>query len=305
MCSKQALVAVVLSLLFMIRPVWSRQDSFVGRWEGSVASSTEQQDVRLTVLEDGTSLTGTIRSPRASVALEGIVVKENDLSAVARVGTDQDRLIVHYQFHLDGDALTGRGVMNFNGQVLHLDYLLKRMRPQAVGQLPNPTRRHRPRVSAPQPQPKQSLKYFEGGWTFQSTARDSDLGPGGTTRGRVIYTQILDGKFLEATTTGEREENVFERVSYWGYDPKTQLVTLFEQRFGDILTLGLGNWSSTLSIRFELAPLRLRGNKIELKKTIRFVARHSFTVVEEFSVNGGQYQRLGDGVYTRDLQSLP
>ncbi len=307
MCSKRVLVAVLLSPLLVIRPVWSRQDSFVGHWEGSVASATEQQDVRLTILEDGGSLTGTIRSPRSSVVLEGIVVQEKDLRAVTRVGTHQDRLIVHYQFHLDGDTLTGRGVMNFNGQALHLDYLLKRTRPQAIGQRPDPTRRRRPRISTPQPRPKQSLKYFEGGWTFQSTARDSDLGPGGTTRGRVIYTQILDGRFLEATTTGETEENVFKRVSYWGFDPKTQLVTLFEQRFGDIPTLGLGNWSSALSIRFELEPLRLRGNRIELKKTIRFVARHSFTVVEEFSVNGGKYQRLGDSVYTRDRmnQSLP
>ena len=47
-------------------------------------------------------------------------------------------------------------------------------------------------------------RYFLGKWTFEADAPDSVLGPGGVSKGEVVYTKIDEG-FYSAVTTGRDE----------------------------------------------------------------------------------------------------
>jgi hypothetical protein len=155
------------------------------------------------------------------------------------------------------------------------------------------------RESVPQPLQQQKLEYFQGQWKFKWLGMESLLGPGGSKEGTLTYTPILDGKFLEGRAEGTLEGSDFREINYLGWDAERKLLTSYEQRSVGAAILGLGDWNSPIAIRFTIPPLKIKGQNLQLKKIITIVAAHSFTVTEELSVDGGPFQRLGSGVFTR------
>ena len=69
--------------------------------------------------------------------------------------------------------------------------------------------------------------------------------------------------------------------------------------------LSVADWTSPVSIRFKVAPLRAGSQALRLKRTISVLSAHSFSVADELSENGGPFQRLGSAVFSKAAAESP
>jgi hypothetical protein len=154
------------------------------------------------------------------------------------------------------------------------------------------------RKSVPQPLQKQSLDYFVGQWNFRWLARESPIGSG-SRKGTITFARIGDGKFLEGRTEGQSDDGKYQETSIIGFDEETKILAIVERRPNGIEMLGLGDWTAAITIRFDVSPVRIKTQTVQLKRTLSVLSANSFNITEEFSVDGGPFQRLGDGSFTR------
>jgi hypothetical protein len=167
---------------------------------------------------------------------------------------------------------------------------------------PTPEAARRPaRTSPPQPTQKQSLEYFAGRWSFRWTGRESAFGPGGVVEGSMLLKPLPESAFLEGVLDGRAKAGPLGEKLLLGFAETNKAVVLQEQR-GGIQTLSLGDWSSPIAIRFEVAPVRAGGRALRLKRTLMVVSAHSFTLTEELSEDGGPFVRLGNAVFSRPAE---
>ena len=76
-------------------------------------------------------------------------------------------------------------------------------------------------------------------------------------------------------------------------------MTFSERLASGVQIQSKADWSSPISIRFTIDPVKVKGQTLQLKRVISIVAAHSFTVTEELSENGGPFVRLGSAIYAR------
>jgi hypothetical protein len=282
----------------------AQPDKLEGRWEGTVLAPQGQFPAHASFKKEADGYRGTVSGLRGDLVFKEIKVDGNRVTAIAEAQTLQGNLPVSYDFLIDGEALKGKAEVSFAGQNFTFIFDLKRISTeppvlQAAAPPALPPARETRREPAPQPLQQQRLEYFQGQWKFKWLARESLLGPGGSREGTVTYTPILDGKFLEGRTEGKIEGIDFREINYLTWDADRKILTSFEQRSVGAAILGLGDWTSPIAIRFTVAPVTVKGQTLQLKKIVNIVAAHSFSVTEELSMNGGPFQRLGNGVFTR------
>jgi hypothetical protein len=156
----------------------------------------------------------------------------------------------------------------------------------------------RKRVSPPQPQQPQSADYFAGAWTFTWVGRESPISAG-PREGTLTYTRTgasgltmrADGKIdggAAFTETGTAEWNAEKKTMTW----VEKLSTGVELR-------SIGDWSSPIGIRAESDAVKAGTQTIRVRRLYSILSPSSYNVTEEISVNGGPYQRLGNGRFQK------
>lgn len=169
--------------------------------------------------------------------------------------------------------------------------------PAATQEQPAPAPQ-RKRVSPPQPQQPQSADYFAGTWTFTWVGRESPI-TAGPREGTLTYTRTgAAGLTLRAegkvdggaafTETGTAEWNAEKKIMTW----IERLSTGVELRT-------TGDWSSPIGIRAESEPVKAGTQTIRVRRLYSILSPQSYMVTEEISVNGGPYQRLGNGRFKK------
>lgn len=151
----------------------------------------------------------------------------------------------------------------------------------------------------PQPTQKQSLDYFVGQWNFKWTGRESALTPGGTVEGMVTFSPSGDGKFIESKTEAKSADGPIRESSLIGFDEDKKMLAVLERRHNGVELLAMGDWSAAISIRFAVAPVKIKGETVRLKRTVSVVSAHSFTVTDELAEGDGPFQRLGNAIFTK------
>jgi hypothetical protein len=283
----------------------AQQDRLQGRWEGTVQTPQGQMPAKASFKKEGDAYSGTVSGLRGDIAFKEVKLDGARVIAIAEVQTPQGNVPVNYEFLLEGETLKGKAEASLGGQVFSFVFDLKRISTevpdlQASPPQAAPQAQGARRESAPQPLQQQKLEYFQGQWKFKWLGMESLLGPGGPREGTLTYTPIMEGKFLEGRAEGKSEGGDFREINYLTWDPEGKVLTSFEQRAaGGAALLGLGDWKSPIAIRFTITPLKIKGQSLQLKRVINIVAAHSYTVTEELSVDGGPFQRLGNGVFTR------
>ena len=297
--------AVILILLIPAIPAGAQQDPLQGRWEGTVQSIQGERAARAIIKKEGDIYTGSITGIRGDVAVKEIKLDGETLTAKSQIDTPQGSIAVTYQLVLKGETLKGKGEVDLGGQVFGFDLDLKRVSldtstpPPTTQATPAPPAGQQPaqqRRDVPQPTQKQSLEYFLGQWKFKWYGRESPLGPGAPTEGTITYTQLVEGKFAESRSEGP-EKTAYRSVI--GYNDQKKMLAVFERLANGIEIISMGDWTSPIAIRFDVAPIKVKGQVLRLRRTISIVAAHSYTVVEELSIDGGPFQRLGNGLFTR------
>lgn len=291
---------VIFGALFLLLALvgLAQQINLEGVWEGTVQAFQGEQKAKVTLKKNGDNYTGTITGQRGDQVLKDIKVDGNKITAISEVESPQGNIVVSYKFAVDGDALKGEGQVDFGGQTYNFAYNLKRTNATATpqdGQRPTaPT----PRPQTPQPQQKQSLDYFVGDWTAKWIVRESPIGSGGPREEQVGFKRIADGKSLDSKTVGKSEDGPYQQSATITFDEATKSIS-FSERRGAIQINSRGDWSSPIIIRFSVDPIKVKGQTLQLRRTMSIISAFSFTVTEELSENGGPFVRLGQGVFTK------
>ncbi|HEY7543925.1 MAG TPA: hypothetical protein VID27_03540, partial [Blastocatellia bacterium] len=211
----------------------------------------------------------------------------------------QGDIAVNYKFTLEGETLKGGGEVDFNGNKINFTFDLKRVAntPGAAPGGPGGGQRAA-RPTVPQPQQKQGLEYFVGTWNFKWTGRESALGPS-LKEGTITFALAPDGKSLQAATTGKADGTAYRESATITFDEATKMLTFRERLMSGVELVSQGDWRSPISIRFTIPPFKVKGQSLQLRRTIAVVAAHSFTVTEELSEDGGPFVRLGNAVFSK------
>jgi len=151
----------------------------------------------------------------------------------------------------------------------------------------------------PQPQQKQSAQYFVGRWAFNWLARESPLGPSGPVDGSITYTLAPDQKTLQCQIEGKSETGSIHGSARITFDETSRTLAYDERLSNGIEIKSVGDWSSPISIRFKVEPIKIAGQTLNLRRTISIISAFSYKVTEELSTNGGAYVRLGQGLFTK------
>lgn len=154
------------------------------------------------------------------------------------------------------------------------------------------------RVSPPQPQQQQTDEYFVGAWTFSWIGRESPVS-GGPRTGTLTYTRKSPGT-LDLRAQGKIDGGAaFTETgsAVWNADCKT--MTWVEKVSTGLALRSIGDWSSPIGIRAESEPVTAGAQTVRVKRLYSILSPHSYMVTEEISVNGGPFQRLGNGRFQR------
>ena len=304
---KMAFCLMALLALLMSAPAWAQNDKLAGKWEGTTKSPQGERPTTATFKKEGEIYTGAITGMRGDMPLKDIKVEGDKITAQAEVETPQGALTISYEFKLAGNELKGTGSLNFGGNPFSFDVELKRAGEGAAassnasgagGQTGAPTPRQQRPPSVEQPQQKQSIDYFVGSWNFRYLGRESALGPA-PREGVLTLIKRADGKTLDGTVVGKHEGGAYQESVVIVYDEATKTMSFTEKRPGNVTVSSVGDWSSPISIRFKVDPMKAKSQTLQLRRTISIVAAHSFTITEELSEDGGPFVRLGNAVYSR------
>ena len=115
----------------------------------------------------------------------------------------------------------------------------------------------------------------------------------------MTFTKRADGKSLDAVTEGKHDGGAFKETALITFDEATKQLTYSEKLASGVHLNSRGDWSSPISIRFTVEPVKAKSQTLQLKRTISIVAAHSFTITEELSEDGGPFVRLGTAVYSK------
>lgn len=83
------------------------------------------------------------------------------------------------------------------------------------------------------------------------------------------------------------------------WDEATKSLLFTEKLANGVQLSSKGDWSSPIAIRFAIDPVKIKGQTVQLRRTISVVAAHSFTVTEELSEDGGPFVRLGNAIFSK------
>jgi hypothetical protein len=291
---RRLMIAPAIVLVLAIHG-FALQDKLAGRWEGKLQAPQGEMPAVAIFKKDGDSYTGTITGMRGDIQLSQVKVDGDKVTAKAQVDTPQATIEINYAFTLQGDSLKGTGSVDFNGNPFSFDIALKRAAEGAASATPAPPR---PRIEVPQPQQKRTIDYFAGQWTFKYVGRESELGPA-PREGVVAFTKRADGNSVDGAIAGKSDAGAYHESLVVAYDDASRALVWNEKLANGMAINSKGDWSSPITIRFAVDPIKAKGKTLQLHRTVTIVAAHTFTVTEELSEDGGPFMRLGTAVYTR------
>jgi len=155
------------------------------------------------------------------------------------------------------------------------------------------------RPSPPQPLQKPGVDYLAGTWNFTWTGRESVVTPGPRT-GTVMFARLGDTPSLEMSVVGKTDAGAgYKEGGTLVWHATTRTLAMHETLASGVMMLSVGDWSSPIALRFESAPVRVKGEVVRLRRIYTIISATSFTVNEELSTNTGPFVRLGGGVFSK------
>jgi len=262
-------------------------DPVLGNWRGTIKSSagTESPFV-LTIVKKGdayagsmSGLGGTSEIPLKSVTAAGgrVKVESSDDSKLGTVTLTGD-------LAADRTTMKGAGTLSVGSQRFDVSFELTR----------------RARQDVIQPRVEQRIDYFTGRWTFEYTGGEFPPLSSGGRGGTVTFARSGASNFVTGRVDGDVLGKKYQETLSIGFDPSTRTVVYVERRQDGTELVSLGNWQSPLAIAFQTSPLQTGGKTYQLRRTISVISDSAFDVVEEFSVDGSAFRRLGNAHYTKD-----
>ena len=287
----------ILALLVSQAPAEAQDDPWTGSWRGTVTApgGDIETTVTMTLIAEGGSYTGLLTgfAPGAEVQLDSIDTSDDQITIATSADTALGPLELSYSLTRGerprprgrgtAAALDGPGQATLGDHGFDVEVSLTRAR----------------RTDIPQPQVDQRVGYFSGRWTFDYTGGDFPPLSVGTRSGTVTFTALEGGPFVEGRVEAEIYGEAYTETWTIGFNEESQSVVWREQPSEGPVRLALGDWSSPIGITFLTLPLEADGNVYVLRRLMQVASETSFSVTDEFSVDGGPFRRLGNGAFLR------
>ena len=261
-------------------------DALAGAWRGTMRSSADTQtalvisivkkgDVYSGVVNTG----GTTETPIRKIALTGnrLVVEAGSDSKLGEVALTTDLMV-------DGNKASGGGRLSVGAHRFDVSIELQR----------------RPRAEVIQPQVAQRADYFVGRWTFEYLGGEFPPLSTGSRSGTATFTKTGASNFVTGVIQNDLGGKKSEDRITLGFDPDTKSLAVVERRADQTELVSVASWQSPLAIPFTTSPVVSNGRTYQLKRVIQILNEQSFDIVEEFSVDGGAFRRLGNARYSRE-----
>lgn len=156
------------------------------------------------------------------------------------------------------------------------------------------------RPSPPQPHQTQGVDYFLGSWRVSWTGRESAI-TAGPRAGKVVFSRIGDSNFLDMKADGTIEGGgPYKESGIAAWSPAGKTLVLQEKLANGMEMLSVGDWSSPIAIRFDAQPIKSGAQTLRLRRTYNIVSAGAFNVIEELSIDGKPYIRLGSGDFKKE-----
>ena len=278
--------AALTAVLALPATAVAQPDQWAGSWRGTTSTANDQDTgVTLTLVETAGAYSGLVTgfAPGREIRLSNVEVTDTQLTLTGSADTEFGPLALRYSLTLDERTLSGGGRVTLGAHGFDVTIELTRRR----------------RAEVPQPQVEQRIEYFSGIWTFEYTGGEFPPLSIGTRSGTVTFAAIPHGPFVRAAVIGDVFGEAYTETWTIGFDESAQSVVWHETLSTGQSLIAVGNWTSPIGITFLTAPVEADGRVYVLKRLMRVTSDTAFAVNDEFSVDGGPFQRLGDGAYLR------
>ena len=284
--SRQIGCAMLVTVLALAAPALAQRDPWAGSWRG-VLTTPQGDDTNVTMTLIGPAPDGSYAGlvtgfgPGTEIRLSSVGTSDVQVTMKGATETDFGPLAFVYSLTKDGQVIAGGGRVTLGDHGFDVSIELKRTR----------------RADVPQPQIEPRIGYFVGEWTFDYTGGEFPPLSIGSRSGRVTFTAIPHGPFVLGHVTGEVFGDPHEETWTIGFDADVQSIVWHEQLSTGQQLVGLGNWTSPIAITFLTMPVEAAGSVYVLKRLMSMTSDTSFSVTDQFSVDGGPFRRLGNGSY--------
>lgn len=282
----QAVYVALAAVLALPTAALAQPDPWAGSWRGTTSTADGQDTgTTLTLVENAGEYSGLVTgfAPGREIRLSSVEATDAQLTLTGSSDTEFGPIALAYNLTRDERTLSGGGRITLGDHGFEVTIELTRRR----------------RAEVPQPQVAQRIEYFVGAWTFEYTGGEFPPLSVGTRSGTVIFAPIPHGPFVHAAVTGDLFGEAYTETWTIGFDESAQSVVWHETLSTGQSLLAVGNWTSPIGITFLTAPVEADGRIYVLKRLMRVTSETAFAVSDEFSVDGGPFQRLGDGDYLR------
>jgi hypothetical protein len=260
-------------------------DPAAGAWRGTIRTGPDAPATPLVVsiVKRGDAYAGAINVGGANeIPLSRVSVAEGRVTLESRADSKMGAIALTAELTLDANKATGVGTL-------------------LVGSLPASVLielQRQPRADVLQPVSEQRAAYFVGRWTFEYLGGEfPPLSPGSRAGTATITATSQDA--IAGTIEGTVDGKPYREQWSMTFDPATQMLAVVERRAGGPELLSVANWQTPLAIRFTTAPVHEGGHAYQLRRLLRVISESSFSITEEFSVDGGPFRRLGQASFEK------
>ena len=260
-------------------------DPIAGAWRGTMRSGTATETpIVISIVKKGdvysgvVNTGGTSESPIRKIALTGnrLVVETGSDSKLGDITLTTELMV-------EGNKASGSAIFAVGPHRVDVALELQR----------------RARAEVIQPQVEQRIDYFVGRWTFEYLGGEFPPLSAGTRTGTATFTKTGTSNFVTGVIENDLGGKKSQDRITMGFDPDTKTLAVLERRADQIEIISVGSWQSPLAIPFTTSPVTADKRTYQLRRVIQVLNEVSFDVVEEFSVDGGAFRRLGNARYSK------
>lgn len=261
-------------------------DPLAGAWRGTLRSSADTQTALvISIVKKGDVYSGVVNTGGTTEApIRKISLTGNRLTVDAGSDSKFGDVALAAELMVDGNKATGSGSFSVGPHRFPVTIELTR----------------RPRAEVIQPQVAQRADYFVGRWTFEYLGGEFPPLSAGSRTGTAAFTKTGNSNFVSGVIENDLGGKKSQDRITLGFDPETRMLAVVERRPDQTELISVASWQSPLAISFTTSPVVSGGRTYQLRRVIQILNEQSFDIVEEFSVDGGAFRRLGNARYSRE-----
>jgi hypothetical protein len=260
-------------------------DPLAGAWRGTLRSSADTQTALvISIVKKGDVYSGVVNTGGTTEApIRKISLTGNRLTVDAGSDSKLGDVALTTELMVDGNKATGSGTFSVGPHRFPVTIELVR----------------RPRAEVIQPQVAQRADYFVGRWSFEYLGGEFPPLSAGSRTGTATFTKSGSSNFVSGVIENDLGGKKTQDRITLGFDPDTRMLAVVERRADQTELISVASWQSPLAISFTTSPVVSGGKTYQLRRVIQVLNEQSFDIVEEFSVDGGAFRRLGNARYSR------